>query len=40
MGDMIAGFVGELAMAFWLVNHFSKLRSAAPHPLKSVSSET
>jgi hypothetical protein len=24
--------IGALAMALWLANHFSKVRSAAPHP--------
>jgi hypothetical protein len=39
-GICIAGFVGALAMALWLANHFSKVRRAAPLPWKSISSET
>jgi hypothetical protein len=27
-----AGLIGALAMALWLANHFSKVRSSAPHP--------
>ena len=31
-GLCIAAFLGALILAVWLANHFSKVRSAAPHP--------
>jgi hypothetical protein len=27
-----AAFIGALAMALWLANHFGKVRNRAPHP--------